>query len=285
MLKKQVFNDTEVNRDISLLFCGMEHCSSTHSFTGRRDHHIIHYITGGEGTLQIKGKVTHLKAGDAFIIYPMQKNRYAANPANPYRYRWIAFTGIAVNEILRQFGIIPDHQVLPGIYSSSIEKLFTETFDVLNAREFGYTLKATSILYDILWQLTRERSKQPVINAERINYAKTAKQFIHTNYATNINVNDIAKHLGIHRGHLSRLFQEEEKVSILDYLIRYRVEKSKEYLTHNDDPIADVAASVGYPNYFTFAKRFHQVTGYTPTQYRHTFRLRDPHYYFEDHDR
>ena len=284
-VRKQVFNDTEVARDISLLFCGVEHCSPTHSFSGRRDHHIVHYITRGEGTLQIKGKLYHLKAGDAFFIYPMQRNRYAANSSNPYRYRWAAFTGTSVDEILSQFGIIQDHQVLQGSFSPEIERLFAETFDVLNERAMGCSLKATSLLYDILWKLTRERAKQPVIHAEKINYVKTAKQFIQMNYTIRINVHDIANHLGIHRGHLSKLFQEEEHSTILDYLIGFRIKKAKEFLTHNDDSISDVAASVGYPNYFTFAKRFHQVTGYTPTQYRHAFRLRDPHYYFEDPDR
>lgn len=281
MVRKQVYNDTEKNRDISLLFSGMEECAPNHLFFGRRDHYVLHYIVKGEGKVFLEGKTVHLKRGAAFIIFPMQKNRYTASEVNPWTYRWIGFTGKAAKEILKQFGIDEKNLVMEQQYSLEIEDLFKESYQVLKLQEPGFQAKSASILIDIFWKLSHTRRKRPIMKAKQIDYIKTAKQFIENHYMTSINVSKIADYLGIHRSHLARLFRESESTSLQVYLMNYRVEKAKDLLIHNDDAIAEVAASVGYEHYFTFEKRFKEITGTTPTEFRHAHRIHGPEFIYE----
>ena len=63
-------------------------------------------------------------------------------------------------------------------------------------------------------------------------------------------------------------FKEKTGMSPLDYLTLLRVEKAKELLASTDRTIRDISAQVGYYDSGSFIRRFKQVTGETPLQYR-----------------
>jgi AraC-like DNA-binding protein len=58
-------------------------------------------------------------------------------------------------------------------------------------------------------------------------------------------------------------------MSPLEYLTLLRVEHAKELLASTDLTIRDVSARSGYYDPGSFIRRFKQVTGETPLQYRH----------------
>lgn len=54
-----------------------------------------------------------------------------------------------------------------------------------------------------------------------------------------------------------------------EYRIRQKIRKAEDAIATGED-ISTVAESLGYPDYFTFAKQFKKYTGYTPAKYRTT---------------
>ena len=54
----------------------------------------------------------------------------------------------------------------------------------------------------------------------------------------------------------------------LEYLTLLRVEHAKELLASTDMTIRDISIQVGYYDSGSFIRRFKQVTGETPLQYR-----------------
>ena len=54
------------------------------------------------------------------------------------------------------------------------------------------------------------------------------------------------------------------------YVSRIRVEAAKEMLLESPLSIAEIAARTGFQDGFYFSKKFKQLTGMTPRQYRNT---------------
>ncbi len=66
----------------------------------------------------------------------------------------------------------------------------------------------------------------------------------------------------------SLAFKEKMGMSPLDYLTLLRVEHAKELLASTELTIRDISTQVGYYDPGSFIRRFKQVTGETPLQYR-----------------
>ena len=67
--------ETQTQHTLSVYFCGQEDCGPNHSFgPAMRPHYLLHVIFHGKGIYQCSGHTYHLKAGDAFLIRPMDSS-------------------------------------------------------------------------------------------------------------------------------------------------------------------------------------------------------------------
>ena len=63
----------EPSGTLSIYFCGTEPCAPGHAFgPAVRPHYLIHVVLDGKGIYKRNGETYHLKAGDAFLISPME---------------------------------------------------------------------------------------------------------------------------------------------------------------------------------------------------------------------
>ncbi|MEB3100571.1 AraC family transcriptional regulator [Ferviditalea candida] len=93
-------------------------------------------------------------------------------------------------------------------------------------------------------------------------------EFIHENYSEDITVNLIASELNVSNSYLSQVFKKELGVTIIHYIITYRIQKAKELISSSDELISNVASKVGYFDVKHFSKTFKKITGHTPMQYK-----------------
>lgn len=83
-----------------------------------------------------------------------------------------------------------------------------------------------------------------------------------------LSISAIAEAFDMPTARLSLAFKDEMRMSPLEYLTLLRVEHSKELLRATEKSIKDIAAEVGYYDASSFIRRFKQMTGVTPLQYR-----------------
>jgi len=83
-----------------------------------------------------------------------------------------------------------------------------------------------------------------------------------------LSISAIAEAFDMPTARLSLAFKDAMKMSPLEYLTLLRVERSKEMLRASELSIKDIAAEVGYYDASSFIRRFKQMTGVTPLQYR-----------------
>lgn len=95
-----------------------------------------------------------------------------------------------------------------------------------------------------------------------------AIEFIHQHYREDITVHFIASNLNISNSYLSQIFKKELGISIIKYIITYRIQKAKELIASSDELVCHVAARVGFFEVKHFSKTFKKVTGLSPMQYK-----------------
>lgn len=94
-------------------------------------------------------------------------------------------------------------------------------------------------------------------------------KYIEDNFTdSNFSVQQMADNFNLSLNYLSSFFKEHTGQNIVYYLTNLRVEKAKTLLISSDIPIKSVAESSGYYNVSSFIRRFKQITGHTPGEYR-----------------
>lgn len=125
-------------------------------------------------------------------------------------------------------------------------------------------------LYQI-WILilkNEEMSLYPIHKSDEKNYNRIKEMlfFIQENYASKMELEDIARHINICKSECCRIFKRYMKVSLFDYLLEYRIEQSLAYIVAHYS-ITEAALNVGFldPNYFS--KVFRKYKGCAPSKY------------------
>ena len=89
-------------------------------------------------------------------------------------------------------------------------------------------------------------------------------------YSADFSTSSMAEAFEMSLPYLSRYFKKHIGKNLSDYVTELKIGKAKELLLYEDMPIKDVAEKVGYYSVNSFNRRFKQVTGCTPSEYRMT---------------
>lgn len=81
-------------------------------------------------------------------------------------------------------------------------------------------------------------------------------------------VKDLAARLGYSAGHLSALFQQDSGQPLKLFLDYQRARAAQRLLLYADMSVAEVAATLGFPDIFSFSRFFKRVTGSAPSDFR-----------------
>lgn len=92
--------------------------------------------------------------------------------------------------------------------------------------------------------------------------------YLKANYATDLNVNDIAKAVHLSPFYLSRIFKEELGITMIEYLTEVRISAARNLLESSDLVLKDIAQKVGYSDVTYFSRLFKKRMGISANEYR-----------------
>lgn len=261
-------NDFTRNIDAMIYTCGYENCAPGHSYGPvMRGGYLIHYILRGCGIYKARGKIFHLKEGDAFLICPEELIYYEADLKQPWSYTWIGMQGIKVKGYLERTSLL-DRLVFHYGQDDQMRLCHEKMFEA-DQMKTNRDLIMNSIMYEYLFLLARKfPGDLPGENVKKTGYVDEALKYIESSYCDPITVRDIAEHLNINRSYLSRLFRSMTGISIQDYLLDYRIRQACILLQNTDLSVRTIAHSVSYADALYFSRLFHQKKGMTPSEYR-----------------
>lgn len=266
-----VANDKFSNTDINFYDIGYEQCANGYHFgPAVRDHYIIHYVLSGKGIYQYGKKTYHLKAGDGFLICPDYVTYYQADTENPWSYTWVGFIGIKAPKIIKQSGLSQDNPIFTYTKDSFFKDMIKNIADY-NKYSLESELIRDSYLYLFLAKLISisPNNSMAVDHYSSVEeYVKSSIDYIERNYSKNISVNEISNYIGVNRTYFSHIFKKLMCKAPIEYIVETRMDKACTLLKNPTLKIAEVSASVGYPDQFVFSKQFKKIMGISPSQYR-----------------
>ncbi|OBZ13895.1 hypothetical protein A7975_09245 [Bacillus sp. FJAT-26390] len=267
-------NAAPLKGEMSVLFSGKGQPVAGH-FIGPavHDYYLIHIVLDGEGMFETLGKAYSLKKGDAFVIFPDILVKYEASMSNPWKYMWVAFSGEIVESSLSSIGITPDQGVICDCSLPVMQKMFRSmrrSMEKTNAPALG-NMESSGWLRLILHELGRlhltESTAADVPASRSYRQIDQAIRLLSLQYGQQLSIESIARTLGYHRAHLTRLFKEATGLPPMQYLFKVRMKKAEELL-EGELTIAQIATSVGYNDPLFFTKQFHKWSGQSPTDFR-----------------
>lgn len=179
--------------------------------------------------------------------------------------------GIVRSQALSSLRLSPE---IP--WQEEILQSVLRVYELLQDRAELYELRIQQLLLGIWAELYRhygdEAEKAPAEDPEKIRRLRVLLAFLHGHYGEKITLEDCARQVNLCQSECCRFFKRQMGLSLFEYLLQYRVERSMDLLKAGHT-VAEAAEKSGFSTPAYFAKVFHAKTGRSPSQYRKESRM------------
>jgi len=251
----------------------------------RHDHFEMVYIKRGNAVFQIAGQDVNMGPNDIVIIKPHQPHKFSVK--SPSGCEFIVLSFKFRNEYDKEYSDVSLNDFIEFVKNK-------ESGAFINLR----LSRKNDIVY-VMNRILREKEKQDIwgdflsyllimelfvlisralkmeweenIKGKSLKLKELmqiAKEYMDNNYEKELTLTDVAKYVFLSQSYFAHAFKEEFNVSPKSYLLKVRVEKSKELLERSDLKISDVALSVGFSSQQRYNDIFKKYVGITPLKYR-----------------
>lgn len=86
-----------------------------------------------------------------------------------------------------------------------------------------------------------------------------------------LSLTDIAENINVHKVYLCRIFKEETGENVTQYILKARIDKSKEIILSTNYKLYEISDKLGFNSPQQFSILFKKVTGITPNQFRDSY--------------
>ncbi|AOY74952.1 PocR ligand-binding domain-containing protein [Clostridium formicaceticum] len=94
------------------------------------------------------------------------------------------------------------------------------------------------------------------------------KRFIRNNHDKSLTLEEIAASVYLSPYYVSRIFKENQNMTVMDYVTKVKLEEAKKLLRNPRYQIDEIAERLGYSDASYFSKVFRRNEGMSPTQFR-----------------
>ena len=233
---------------------------------GVRDHFLLHHVISGRGVYECRDRRYELAAGDTFLVYPNTAIHYRADEEQPWEYVWVGFGGLDAGGFMERTDFTPDEPVYRGRDSEALRALLEAVYAGYGTQTWEQ-LTMTARLYDLLSFLVRTAGRREGREADALDCAVLAAEYIISHYEEPITVEGLAALTSVSHSSLYRQFVKRFRVSPKRFLQEYRIQRACALLEDTACSIQEVSTSVGFEDPFYFSRAFKEAKGVSPRQY------------------
>lgn len=225
----------------------------------------LHYVIAGRGSFELgKGGIA-VRPGDLFYTRPGTQHRMVVSEGD-YLLQYVAFFELEPHA---------DHALatdLEALFGEGRVRRLGDRYHVLFAQLSQQTLstdarqhraaaaRMAGFLYDLMIDTPSAERSHPAV--------ERALEFMRSNLDAAYDLNDVLAELAIDKSYFIRLFKRAIGVPPMKYAMNLKMSAASDLLRTTADPLAAVAARVGFDDEYHFAKRFKQWSGVAPGAYR-----------------
>ncbi|MDQ8186618.1 AraC family transcriptional regulator [Pelagicoccus sp. SDUM812002] len=229
-----------------------------------------------EGSINVDGRIFHLRPGDAFLVKPYQFHFYME--LSDESLNWLFLTFETRNA--KPFDIFANTPIRLSAERCSeaveIAKRYTlrESLDEVT---LDMTTFAASDLLNKLRAHSLNRSRElidsPKYPSAGYDIVDRINSLLEHRLADSISIVQIAEALSLSESHLRKRFKVLTGISLGSYLVHYKLNRAVKLLVHSDDSLTQIALDCGYESLAAFSRSFKKQLGSTPSSYRKTARF------------
>jgi AraC-like DNA-binding protein len=244
---------------------------------------LIH-MRKGTARVQIDDNEIKLKEGDIAFVYPGSIHAAVSANGRDFCFDAVVFSlnfltsGISDVTQLHYINRLKMREIqLPLRVMKSSERgaRMREEIEYLisseRTKEKGYEMAVKGCLFKILADLVTGSRETPLDHHRKhqdIDRLKIVLQYIHSNYAQKLTLDDMAGLSNLSKFYFCRFFKSAVGKSPIDYLHYHRLSKAEQLLKESSLKIIDIAHEVGFVDLSHFIRLFHKHAGVTPSQFR-----------------
>jgi len=128
------------------------------------------------------------------------------------------------------------------------------------------------LMLEMLGHASRSLARPPVRLPK---WLTQARDLLHGNFNTSLNLVQLAETVGVHPTHLARTFKKHYQTTVGEYIRQLRLDWATKQLSDTDDSISEIALAAGFYDQSHFSHLFKQHTGLTPAEFRGSSRRTD----------
>lgn len=247
-----------------VISCGHYYCNE--NYIVKREFYkypLLAYVLEGELTLETGGKIHRATAGDVVCYNCHTPHRYAAG--KHLEFAWLHTAG----QISRQLYEEIYSTAGPVLRCGQNLYVYQKIEQVIQCFRQGKPLppsQVSVVIYDILCRLYGETQLPKKMAGNQLVMAVI--QFMRYNLVNHLTEEGIAASFGMETKQLAAEFKKYTGYTLQGYLNRLRLGLAQHLLATTQDPVEQIAASVGYIDSQWFCKCFEEEVGVPISRYR-----------------
>ncbi|MFZ2658425.1 MAG: AraC family transcriptional regulator [Victivallales bacterium] len=220
----------------------------------------ISHLIKGCGWYWVPGKSLEVfDEGKAALVSPRFIHCYSGHNVN-YVEDTVCFTGI-IADCLFKTGVFKD-----GIIEIGKARRLLPIIEKASDPSRNSQIQANIELQDLIVELYFEN--RIVKEKEKYPFLKNLIEEIKVSQGKWWTVSEMAEFCSLSEAQFRRVFYVHTGTSPKDYVDRLKIMQAAETLSNSTDSIANIAIQFGYSDPFHFSRRFKQITGLSPENYR-----------------
>ncbi|MDL9978386.1 AraC family transcriptional regulator [Microbacterium sp. ASV49] len=224
---------------------------------------IVILCVAGSGSVTIAGETHVISRGSCVTIPAHTPHEYRASHTDPWTIWWLHVRGTDAAELTGPM-LGPPEAVSRLRSVDRVIALFDELISILERRPTPAHLLAAS---GIAWQLLTRIAVDSILPAEG-SALERAMHYLDARVDGTISVPELAALVGVSASHLSAMFRQATGSGPAAYHASLKMARARSLLDTTDLTIAEVAATVGYPDPLYFSRQFRRTHGMSPSTYR-----------------
>lgn len=247
----------------------------------------IYYVTEGEARLHLPNQVVELRPGYLYIVPAYTLHSYECHGPFSHYYLHVyegfkremsmmeyydfptevKTEGDDIERLLRRMCSQQPNAQLPESDPQSYDNTtqMTDYVERYRDMELWEKMELRGAMLMIVARFMREARPRVWTHDERM---KKVLAHIHSHISDTVDVEELANIACVTKPYLIRLFKREFGTSPVQYINKKKVERAQLLLFTTEQPVKEVAYSLGFSDHSYFIRLFRKLTGITPQEYR-----------------
>lgn len=260
---------------LSLVQFGWHHTPAGYGYGPMvRDHCLIHFVVKGRGRAWASDMEYHVGPGECFAIFPHQIAYYESDKEDPWEYYWLGFEGLWSQELMKTAGFLEEMIVRPILEEEKLFEMMRKGISLGmvadNALYFNGLMQQA--LHHLISHPSPAQARQDSFRRRYMplgnEYVRIVISIITTSFRERLSVDEMASRMGLNRSYLTTLFKEYTGMSVKEYLMDYRLQKSILKLQQAACTVKQSALESGFTDPLYYSRLFKARYGVSPREYR-----------------